>query len=138
VQAANGPLVGNPSLIPQELSCVRSEGNAPWYPAIAAFEVHDSTRTHLYYCAHFTGSMTGGNQVFACSSPQDYITPYNIGGAHRDRLEDLAGIDAERPRLVDRGVGLRVADGLERDAAGLEMLGYLRHHPAPLSPGNRA
>src|SRR5215467_3120444 len=54
------------------------------------------------------------------------------GDAHRDRLEDLAGIDAERPRLVDRGVGLLVRDGLERDAVGLEMLGYLRHHPTPL------
>src|SRR5215468_11149036 len=53
--------------------------------------------------------------------------------AYRDRLDNLAGIDAERPRLVDRGVGLRVRDGLERDAVGLEMLRYLRHHPAPKS-----
>jgi hypothetical protein len=77
-QAANGPLVGNPSLVSGERSCAASENNAPWYPTIAAFEVHDSNRTHLYDCAHFTGSMSGGNQVFAYSSPQDYITPYNI------------------------------------------------------------
>src|SRR6266566_3628045 len=51
--------------------------------------------------------------------------------AHRDRLENLAGVDAERPRLADRGVGLLVRDGLERDAVGLEMLCYPRHHPAP-------
>src|SRR5947208_857107 len=51
--------------------------------------------------------------------------------AHRDRLENLAGIDAERPRFVDRGVGLLVRDGLERDAVVFEMLRYLRHHPAP-------
>src|SRR5438477_6920546 len=51
--------------------------------------------------------------------------------AHRDRLENLAGIDAKRPRLGDRGVGLLVRDGLERDAVRLEMLRYLRHHPAP-------
>src|SRR6266481_5739708 len=51
--------------------------------------------------------------------------------AHRDRLENLAGIDAEGPRLGDRGVGLQVRDGRERDAAGLEMLRYPRHHPAP-------
>src|SRR5207244_13426604 len=50
--------------------------------------------------------------------------------AHRDRLENLAGIDAEGPGLADRGVGLLVRDGLERDAAGLEMLRYLSHHPA--------
>ena len=77
-QAANGPLVGDPSLIPGEQSCAAAEVNAPWYPTIAAFEVHDSNRTHLYDCAHFTGSMSGPNQVFAYSSPQDYITPYNI------------------------------------------------------------
>src|SRR6516164_10986671 len=52
--------------------------------------------------------------------------------AHRDRFEDLAGIDAERPRFGDRGVGLLVRDGLERDAVGLKMLCYLRHHPTPL------
>src|SRR5438552_11807292 len=51
--------------------------------------------------------------------------------AHRDRLEDLAGVDAEGPGLGDRGVGLLVRDGLERDAVGLEMLRYLRHHPTP-------
>src|SRR5438876_5662969 len=51
--------------------------------------------------------------------------------AHRDRLENLAGVDAERPRLGDRGAGLLVRDGLERDAVGLEMLRYLRHHPTP-------
>ena len=77
-QAAGGPLVGDPSLIPGEQSCAAAEVNAPWYPTIAAFEVHDSNRTHLYDCAHFTGSMSGSNQVFAYSSPQDYPTPYNI------------------------------------------------------------
>ena len=51
--------------------------------------------------------------------------------AHRDRLENLAGIDAEGPGLGDRGVGLLVRDGLERDAVGFEMLRYLCHHPAP-------
>src|SRR5690242_4886494 len=51
--------------------------------------------------------------------------------AHRDRLENLAGVDAERPGLGDRGVGLLVRDGLERNAVGFEMLCYLRHHPAP-------
>src|SRR6516164_7800272 len=55
--------------------------------------------------------------------------------AHRDRLENLAGIDAEHPCLSDRGVGLLVRDGLERDAVGFEMLRYLRHHPTPLSAG---
>src|SRR5262249_11926171 len=51
--------------------------------------------------------------------------------AHRDGLENLAGIDAERPRLSDRCVGLLVRDGLERDAVRFEMLCYLPHHPTP-------
>src|SRR5439155_11917738 len=51
--------------------------------------------------------------------------------AHRDRVENLAGVDAEGPGLGDRGVGLLVRDVLERDAVGLEMFCYLRHHHAP-------
>jgi len=43
--------------------------------------------------------------------------------AHRDRLEHLAGLDAQRPRLIDRGSGLLVRDGLEPDAVGLPMAG---------------
>ena len=77
-QAAGGPLVGDPELVSGEQSCAAGEGNAPWYPTIAAFEVHDSDRTHLYDCAHFLGSMSGSNQVFAYSSQQEYATPYNI------------------------------------------------------------
>ncbi|MBP0451616.1 hypothetical protein J5Y04_18990 [Kitasatospora sp. RG8] len=75
--AANGPLVGTPSLVAGEQSCAAAEGNAPWFPTIAAFEVHDSNRTHLYACAHFLGAQPN-NQVFAHSSDQVYVTPYNI------------------------------------------------------------
>src|SRR5438874_753567 len=53
--------------------------------------------------------------------------------AHRDRLDNLAGLDAKRPRLVDRGVGLPVRDRRERDPLSFEMLRYLRHHPTPAS-----
>ena len=45
--AGTGPLVGDPSLLPGEQHCVTDEPNAPWFPTIAAFEVHDSNRTHL-------------------------------------------------------------------------------------------
>ncbi|MFJ3792157.1 hypothetical protein [Kitasatospora sp. NPDC090091] len=76
--AANGPLVGDPGLIADEKSCTAAEANSPWYPTIAAFEVHDSNRTHLYPCAHFLGASSNNNQVFAHSSQQVYVTPYNI------------------------------------------------------------
>jgi len=97
VQAANGPLVGNPSLVSGEQSCATAENNAPWYPTIAAFEVHDSNRTHLYACAHFTGAMSGPNQVFAYSSPQDYPTPYNIVGRSPNELFIYGGGYGDNP-----------------------------------------
>jgi hypothetical protein len=85
-QAANGPLVGDLSLIADEQSCIESNPNTPWYPTIAAFEVYDSARTHDYVCAHFGGSMTAPNDVFAYVSPDTYVTPYNIVGMGPDQL----------------------------------------------------
>ena len=74
-QAAGGPLVGDPTLVASEETCVKGEANAPWYPTMAAFEVHDSARTHLYACAHFLGSASGANEVLAYSSTAVYETP---------------------------------------------------------------
>jgi hypothetical protein len=77
-QAAGGPLVGDPSLISGEQSCEQKHPNPPWLATIAAFEVYDSARTHLYGCAHFLGSMTSPNRVLAYQSTEVYPTPYNI------------------------------------------------------------
>jgi hypothetical protein len=85
-QAANGPLVGEPTLISGEQSCERSHPNAPWFPTIAAFEVYDSARTHLYGCAHFLGSTTASNKVLAYQSTDVYQTPYNIVTEGPNRL----------------------------------------------------
>src|ERR1700753_1868958 len=60
---AAGPLTGNPALVAGEQSCAQAEKNQPWYPTIAAFEVHDSDRTHLYDCAHFPGSTSSGRNT---------------------------------------------------------------------------
>ncbi|MEE1783236.1 hypothetical protein PUR71_09960 [Streptomyces sp. SP17BM10] len=90
VVAAGGPLVGDPTLVPGEQSCAAAEGNAPWYPTIAAFEVHDSHRTHLYACAHFQGAPSN-NQVYAHSSQQVYATPYNIVDRGPDELYAYGG-----------------------------------------------
>lgn len=76
--AAGGPLIGDPDVLTKEEACTRDTPNPPWYQGMATFEVHDSDRTHLYPCATFTGRMSGGNQVFAYSSPTVYATPYNI------------------------------------------------------------
>jgi hypothetical protein len=77
-QTANGPVVGDPTLLGAEQECIRSAGNTPWFPTMGAFEVHDSDRTHLYDCAHFLGDDSSSNDVFAYSSTQQYVTPYNI------------------------------------------------------------
>ncbi|MER7766784.1 hypothetical protein [Kitasatospora sp. NPDC096140] len=90
VVAAGGPLVGDPTLVPGEQSCAAAEGNAPWYPTIAAFEVHDSNRTHRYGCAHFGGAPSN-NQVYAYGSQQVYATPYNIVDRGPDELYVYGG-----------------------------------------------
>jgi len=77
-QAANGPLVGDPTLIASEQSCERNQPNLPWFPTIAAFEVYDSARTHLYGCAHFLGSMASANRDLAYQSTDISETPYHI------------------------------------------------------------
>lgn len=76
--AAGGPLSGDRMLLADEQSCIDDLDNAPWYPGMATFEVHDSSRTHLYECASFLGDMSGSNDVFAYASEQVYITPYNM------------------------------------------------------------
>lgn len=111
-QAANGPLVGDRTLISEEQSCEKNNPNAPWFPTIAAFEVYDSARTHLYACAHFLGSTnpsssssssttttsttttsststsstSSSNQVLAFESTDVYQTPYNIVTEGPDNL----------------------------------------------------
>jgi hypothetical protein len=56
--AAGGPLPGNHSLALEEAECANSWNNPPWYPTVNPAELTDSNRTHVYPCAHFTGSFT--------------------------------------------------------------------------------
>lgn len=73
--AAGGPLPGNHTLAPEEAECAAQEDNPPWYPTVNPAELHDSNRTHVYACAHFTGSLTGPNKVYAYASPEQYYSP---------------------------------------------------------------
>ena len=73
--AAGGPLPGNHSLALEEAECAAEENNPPWYPTVNPAELHDSNRTHLYACAHFTGSLTDPNKVYAYASPDQYYIP---------------------------------------------------------------
>jgi hypothetical protein len=49
-------------------------------------------------------------------------------GADRERLEHLAGVDAQRPCFVGGGVGLPVGEQLEGAAPLLQVFGHGRHH----------
>jgi hypothetical protein len=55
-------------------------------------------------------------------------------GADRQRLEDLAGVDAQRSGLVGGGVGLAVGEQLEGAAPLLQVLGDGRHDMPPPRP----
>ena len=76
--AAGGPLPGNLSLIESEQECIRSLQNqttwAPWYPTMASTEHGGSERAAVFECAHFGGSFTEPNQVYA------YQSPTSLGG----------------------------------------------------------
>jgi len=76
--AAGGPLPGNLSLIEEEQECINSIKNqttwAPWYPTMASTEHGGSERAAVFECAHFGGSFTQPNQVYA------YQSPTSLGG----------------------------------------------------------
>ena len=100
LQAANGPLVGNPTLIAGEQSCVQSAPNQPWFATMAAFEVHDSARTHLYACAHFLGSSTSSNNVLAYESTDVYPKRHTTSSprARTTSTSTAAATATTRPR----------------------------------------
>jgi hypothetical protein len=53
--------------------------NRPWYPALAAFEHHDSARTHLFPEAAFGGDFTGKSKVTSTASPAaSYPSGWNV------------------------------------------------------------
>lgn len=101
-QAAGGPLVGDPTLIAGEQSCEQSHPNDPWFPTIAAFEVSDSARAHLYGCAHFLGSTTASNRVLAYKSTGVYQTPDNIVTEGPDQLFIYGGVYGDTQARLGR------------------------------------
>jgi hypothetical protein len=53
--------------------------NPPWYPSLAAFEHHDSARTHLFVEATFGGDFAGKNTVGSVQSPSaSYPSGWNV------------------------------------------------------------
>lgn len=56
----------------------QSGRNSPWYPSLAAFEHHDSGRTHLFPDAYFGGAFNGQNTVQITKSTAQYPSGWNI------------------------------------------------------------
>ncbi|HKM99136.1 MAG TPA: hypothetical protein VJX23_01375 [Candidatus Binataceae bacterium] len=52
--------------------------NRPWYPSLAAFEHHDSGRSHLFAQAVFGGQFAGNNTVTTVQSDGIYPSGWNI------------------------------------------------------------
>jgi hypothetical protein len=72
--AAGGPLSNHPVAL-AEAACAEKEVNPPWYSTLLSYEHHDSTRSKMYPCAQFTGSMTDPNNVYAYKSPDNFYAP---------------------------------------------------------------
>jgi hypothetical protein len=53
-------------------------GNRPWYSSLAAFEHHDSGRSHLFPKATFGGRISGNNTVTTVLSEEIYPSAWNI------------------------------------------------------------
>lgn len=70
--AANGPFPGELGTIMKEWECVQQLGTPGYFRSLNGAEVADSTRSQLYPCASFLGSMDGPNQVFAWRSQDSY------------------------------------------------------------------
>ena len=56
--------------------------NRPWYPSLAAFEHHDSGRSHVFPEATFGGDYSGRNEVDQAMAPAAY--PYGWNITYRD------------------------------------------------------
>src|SRR6266536_1891485 len=71
---ATGPLTGDQSVIPKEVSCMKTYAANPannysnYLPAIGAPEHTDAIHSGTQPCATFTGSLAGDNQVFQYQS----------------------------------------------------------------------
>ena len=71
-QATNGPLPGDLSLYATEQRCSEQLKTPGYYPSLNGAEIADGSRSGVFPCATFTGSITEPNQVFAYKSEGNY------------------------------------------------------------------
>lgn len=69
---ANGPLPGDLSRIAEEWNCAQGLETPGYFKSLNGAEVADATRSQLYPCASFLGSMDGPNDVYAWHADGSY------------------------------------------------------------------
>jgi len=74
--------------------------NRPWYPSLAAFEHHDSARTHLFAQATFGGRFSGNNTVTTVQSDEIYPSAWNITYLSPDRVFLYGGGSGNDPSSI--------------------------------------
>ena len=62
---------GDLSKVAEEWDCSQQQDTPGYFKSLNGAEVADSTRSQLYPCASFLGSMDGNNQVFAYRFPEE-------------------------------------------------------------------
>jgi hypothetical protein len=60
--------------------------NRPWYPSLAAFEHHDSGRSHLFPQATFGGRFSGNNTVTTQKADKTYPSAWNVTYLGPDKI----------------------------------------------------
>jgi hypothetical protein len=78
----------------------QSNANAPWYPSLAAFEHHDSARTHLFAEATFGGDFAGRNTVGSVQGPSSYPSGWNVTYLDADNIFLYGGGAGQEPSSI--------------------------------------
>jgi hypothetical protein len=75
--------------------------NPPWYPSLAAFEHHDSARTHLFAEATFGGDFAGKNTVTSVQSPSpSYPSGWNAADLDAGNVFLYGGGDGQESTSI--------------------------------------
>jgi len=77
-----------------------ANANLPWYPSLAAFEHHDSARTHLFPEATFGGDFGGKNKVASTVSPSKYPSGWNITYLDANNIFLFGGVEGSEASTI--------------------------------------
>ncbi|MFD3191758.1 hypothetical protein ACFMPD_16020 [Sedimentitalea sp. HM32M-2] len=94
---ANGPIPGDLSGIAGEWNCAPRPETPGYFKSLNGAEVADATRSQLYPCASFLGSMDGPDNVYAWHAGGSYQGVLFMANRYPGELH-LTGATTRRPR----------------------------------------